>query len=536
MDSKEVKYIVVTGGVLSGLGKGLFMSSIGKLLQFKGYNVVPIKIDPYMNIDAGTMNPIEHGEVFVLDDGGEVDMDLGNYERFLDLQLTRNSNITTGKIFQRVIEKERRGDYLGKTVQMIPHITEELKNWFRKVAKKSDAEIVLIEIGGTVGDIENKVFLEAVRELSHENDVFFCHCSLVPVLGVVGEQKTKPTQQSVRMLMEMGIMPDLVFCRSERLLEDKIREKLSLFCGVKSDYVISGPDVKNIYEIPLVLESQAVAEKILAKWGMYPRQNNLVEWKEFVDNINNAEKNITIAIAGKYVDLKDSYASIKESLLHCSGKLRCKINIKWIETTNIEEGSVSVEEELKDVQGLIVPGGFGSRGVQGKMDCIKFAREKDIPFLGLCLGFQLAVIEFSRNVLGLKDANTLEIDEKTPHPVINLMESQRDIKDMGATMRLGKYPANLIPNSKVHSLYGGPVAFERHRHRFEVNTKYIDQIETSGMIFSGKSPDKRLMEFLEVPGKKFFVATQAHPELTSRPLRPNPLFLGFTKAALEKTF
>lgn len=527
----RAKFVVVTGGVISGLGKGLFISSLGKLLKSRGYKVAPIKIDPYMNVDAGTMNPIEHGEVFVLEDGSEVDMDLGTYERFLDLSLTSDSNITTGKIYRRVIEKERRGDYLGKTVQLIPHLIDELKEWYKKLAKNSD--IVLIEIGGTVGDIENQVFLESVRELSLEEDVFFVHCTLVPVVKVVGEQKTKPTQQSVRMLREIGIFPDMIFCRSEKPLLDRTKKKISKFCGVNEDHVISGQDLDNIYEIPLLLEEQGVGEKVLKGLGLEDRQGDMKRWRKFVENMKNPKKKIKIAITGKYTYLHDSYVSILEALKHCSGELGCKINLKWIETTDIENGKVDVKDALKDVDGVIVPGGFGSRGTEGKIECIRYARENNIPFLGLCFGLQLAVVEHARNLCGLKDANSTEINPNTPYPVIDILPEQKRVDKKGATMRLGSQPAILREGSLVRKLYGKERIFERHRHRYEVNPKYIKTLEKNGLVFSGTSPNKRLMEFLERKDHKFFVATQAHPEFTSRPLKPNPLFLGFVKACLN---
>lgn len=530
----KLKFIVVTGGVLSGLGKGLFIASLGKILKMRGYKVIPIKIDPYMNVDAGTMNPIEHGEVFVLNDGSEVDMDLGTYERFLDANLTTKSNITTGKIYRKVIEKERRGEYLGKTVQLIPHLTEELKSWYREVA--GDADIVLIEIGGTVGDIENQIFLESVRELSLEEDVFFIHSTLVPVIKVVGEQKTKPTQQSVRMLREIGIFPNMIYCRSERPLLNNIKKKISRFCGVPEDYIISGPDVSNIYNIPLLLEEQGVGEKVLRSLGMEERKikdEELSKWKGFVDNINNSKRTVKIAITGKYTYLHDSYVSILEALKHCSGELSCKIDLKWIETTDIENGKIKVEDALSDVDGIIVPGGFGSRGTEGKIECIRYARENNISFLGLCFGFQLAVIEHARDLCGLKDANSTEINPDTLHPVIDILPEQKKIKDKGATMRLGAHEAVLKDGTLVKRLYGMELISERHRHRYEVNPEYIDLLQKNGLIFSGVSPDGRLMEFLERPDHKFFVATQAHPEFTSRPLKPNPLFLGFVKACLN---
>ncbi|MEK6895168.1 MAG: CTP synthase [Nanoarchaeota archaeon] len=530
---REVRYIVVTGGVISGLGKGLFISSLGKLLQSKGYKVVPIKIDPYINVDAGTMNPIEHGEVFVLDDGSEVDMDLGNYERFMNLTLTNKSSITTGKIFQRVIEKERRGDYLGKTVQPIPHITGELQHLYKELARESEAEIVLIEIGGTVGDIENQLFLESVRELALENEVFFIHCALVPVMGSVGEQKTKPVQQSVRLLREMGIQPNMLFCRSEKPLEEYITKKIAAFCGVKPDYVISGPDVKNIYEIPLILDRQMTAEKVLAGMKLFPKQKDLRDWKKFVENMNNPKGEINIAIIGKYTQLKDSYASIIESFDHCEGNLGYKVNLKWIESSEMESSNADFNSVFNGINGILVPGGFGSRGIEGKIKCIKYARENNIPFLGLCLGMQLAVIEFARSVCGLTYAHTTEIKPESADPVIDIMNEQKEVKNLGGTMRLGKYPAVLKEGSLVKDLYRSSEIYERHRHRYEVNNNYIEILESKGIVFSGKSPNNKLMEFVELPDKLFFVATQAHPELKSRPLSPHPLFIGFAKAAIE---
>ncbi|MEM3074597.1 MAG: CTP synthase (glutamine hydrolyzing) [Candidatus Pacearchaeota archaeon] len=529
---KRECYVVVTGGVLSGLGKGLFVSSLGTLLKSKGFNVVPIKIDPYVNVDAGTMNPMEHGEVFVLDDGSEVDMDLGNYERFLDLTLTSKSNITTGKIFKQIIEKERRGDFLGKTVQLIPHVTAELKEWYKNIAKESGADIILIEIGGTIGDIENQVFLESVRELSLEEKVMFIHCTLVPVIGVVGEQKTKPAQQSVRILREIGVIPNMIFCRSEEEILDSIKEKISKFCGVKKEFVISGPDLKNIYEIPLILEKQAVADKVANYFGFESSESQMEMWKKFVHSMNNPINEITIAITGKYTYLKDAYISVIESLYHAGGNLKCNIKLRWIETTDITDEN-EIRNLLKDIDGILVPGGFGSRGTEGKMLFIKYARENNIPFLGLCYGFQLAVIEFARNVCNIEDANSTEIKIDCKNPVITIMEEQKNIIKKGGTMRLGKYPAILKKNSLVHKLYGEEKIFERHRHRYEVNNDYKTILENNGMVFSGMSPNNMLVEFLEFPKHRFFVATQAHPEFTSRPLKPNPIFIGFVKACLD---
>ena len=531
--SNKRKFIVVTGGVLSGLGKGLFVSSLGKLLQSRGYKVAPLKVDPYVNVDAGTMNPIEHGEVFVLDDGSEVDMDLGTYERFLDVKLNKYSNITTGKIYKKVIEKERRGDYLGKTVQLIPFVTGELKNDYKALYDHSEADIVIIEIGGTIGDIENQIFLESVRELSLEEDVMFVHCTLVPVMGVVGEQKTKPTQQNVRMLREIGIMPNMIFCRSEKPLEDSIKKKISLFCNVSEERVISGPDLKNIYEIPLVLDEQCVAEKVLSFLNLEPRRKDLYEWKEFVKKVNNPSKEINIVIVGKYTGLKDSYASVIESLDHAAGNLNAKVNVKFVESSDIEDNKIGVEEALGDVHGILVPGGFGKRGIEGKIKCIKYAREKNLPFLGLCLGFQCAVIEFSRNVAELNGANSTEFVPDSENPVIDIMLAQRGINEKGGTMRLGEYEAVLKDNSIVKNLYKDNIALERHRHRYEVNTNYVELLENKGLVFSGKSKDGQLMEFLEIPNHNFFVATQAHPEFKSRPLKPSPLFFGFVSSCLK---
>lgn len=531
---KKRKFVVVTGGILSGLGKGLFVSSLGKLLQSRGYKVTPLKIDPYVNVDAGTMNPIEHGEVFVLDDGAEVDMDLGTYERFLGMNLNWDSNITTGKIFKKVIEKERRGDYLGKTVQPVPFVTGELKQEYKNLFDNSGSDIVLIEIGGTVGDIENLIFLESVRELSLEEDVMFVHCTLVPVMGVVGEQKTKPTQQNVRLLREIGIIPNMIFCRSAKPIEDAIKTKISLFCNVSTERVISGHDLKNIYEIPLMLDEQCVAEKVLSYLRMEPRRKDLRDWQNFVNNLSNPKNNVNIAIVGKYTGLKDSYVSIIESLKHAAGNLEANVNISFVESTDIEEGKLSVENALKDVHGVLVPGGFGKRGVEGKIACIRYARENDIPFLGLCLGFQCAVIEYARNVSGIANAHSTEFAKDCQEPVIDIMAHQKNIENKGGTMRLGKYEADLLNGSVVFNLYGRNRVSERHRHRFEVNPGYIEKLEGSGLVFSGKSPDKKLMEFLELPEKTFFVATQAHPEFKSRPLLPSPLFYGFVSGVLKK--
>ena len=531
----KTKFVVITGGVISGLGKGVFTASLGKLLQSKGIGVVPIKIDPYLNVDAGTMNPIEHGEVFVLDDGSEVDMDLGNYERFLSLNLSSDSNITTGKIYKRVIDRERNGDYLGKTVQLIPHITDELKDWFRRVAEKAKADVELIEVGGTVGDIENLIFLEALRQLSMEEDVIFIHCTLVPILKVVGEQKTKPTQQSVQKLREIGIQPDFIFLRCEVPIENKIMEKISLFTGVCVDDIIRGHDLKNIYELPVVLEQQDVHTKIMRTFGMrIPPEKDLKEWKQILARMKGAKRQITVAMTGKYMALHDSYVSIEQALKHASGMIGCNIDIKWVETTDIEKGRLKVADALRGVDGVIVPGGFGSRGTEGKIECIGYARKHGIPFLGLCLGFQLASIEFARNACGLKGANSTEMVEKAAHPVIVLLPSQRNVYRKGGTMRLGGQDVIIRKGTVASRIYGSAKTRERFRHRYEFNPDYIKRLEDKGMVFSGHDASGQIMQILELPGHPFFMASQFHPEFTSSVLRPNPLFLNFVKACADR--
>jgi CTP synthase len=530
MQSKR-KFIVITGGVISGLGKGIFTASLGKLLQSKGFSVVPIKIDPYVNVDAGTMNPIEHGEVFVLDDGSEVDMDLGTYERFLGMNLRSENNITTGKIYQRVIEKEREGKYLGKTVQIIPHITDEIQQWIRKVGSDYNADIVLIEIGGTVGDIENLVFVEACRQLSLKDDVAFVHCTLIPVMSVVGEQKTKPTQQSVQKLREIGIQPQFLYCRSREPLKPKIKEKISLFCGISEDNVISGPDLDSIYKVPLMLEEQEVTRKILERLGLQPRRKDMRDWVAFVEKMEGAKRTVNIAITGKYTELHDSYVSIMESLKASGGALGVRLNIRWIETTDIENRKISAKEALKGVDGIIVPGGFGSRGTEGKIECIRHARENRIPFLGLCYGFQLATIEYARNVCGLKGANSTEINPGAIHRVIDLLPEQRKIYKKGGTMRLGGQDVIIRKGTMASRIYGSARTRERFRHRWEFVPSYRDKIECKGFVFSGHDQSGEIMQILELKGHPFFMASQFHPEFTTSVLKPNPLFLNFLKAA-----
>lgn len=527
-----VKYLFVTGGVLSGLGKGITSASIGLLLKARGIKVTAIKIDPYLNCDAGTMNPYQHGEVFVLEDGGEVDMDLGSYERFLDLDLTSEHNITTGKIYKRVIEKERRGEYLGQTVQIIPHVTDEIKSSIRRVAEKSGAEVAIIELGGTVGDIESMPFLEAARqmhqELGHEN-VVFVHTTLVPVVEAVGEQKTKPTQHSVKELRAIGIQPDAIIGRSSEPLKENTKRKIALFCDVPLEAIISAPNVELIYQVPLVFEEQGLTDHLLNRLKLHSPGGDLSEWKSFLEKALYPEEHIQVALVGKYTDLRDSYVSYVEALTHAAVSQRARVELKWIEADRYSD------ELLEDVDGLIVPVGFGRRGAEGKIKAIQYARTHQLPFLGICYGFQLAVIEFCRNVLGLVGANSTELEDNPAHPVISLMPEQADVSEKGATMRLGSHPIIIERGTLAYRLYGTQEIFERHRHRYEVNTKYIKMIEEAGFVFSGKSLDGRRMEIGEIPDHPFFIASQFHPEFKSRPTRPRPLFLGLVKACLART-
>jgi len=534
----KTKYIFVTGGVISGLGKGITTASIAALLKSRGYKVVPVKFDGYLNVDAGTMNPIEHGEVFVLDDGTECDMDLGLYERFLHTSLRNENNLTTGKIFKLILDKERKGDYLGKTVQIIPHLTGEIKNWIRNAAMASNADICIVEVGGTVGDIESMYFLEAAREFAVEEgraNVAFVHVTLVPVVTGAAEQKSKPTQHSIRKLMEMGIHPDIIVCRSKNKVSDRIKEKIALFSGVPISHVISDPDFQTIYEAPLFFEQEGMITALERTLALEQRRKDMAEWKKFVGNLLNSKKEIKIAITGKYTELKDSYVSIMEAIQHAAAANKVKISLKWVETTNLSYDKA--KKELSDVAGVIVPGGFGERGAEGKINCVRFCREKKVPFLGLCYGLQLATIEFARNVAGLAAANSTEIDPKTPHPVIDIIPEQKRITGLGGSMRLGTYPAILKSGTIVNRLYGAEKIYERHRHRFEVNPDYIERLEKAGLVFSGRSPDGQLMEFIELPQSKhpFFVGTQAHPEFKSRPLEPHPLFRGFVQACVKNS-
>jgi CTP synthase len=522
------KYIIITGGVLSGLGKGIAAASIGHLLSSR-LKVIPIKCDGYLNVDPGTMNPFEHGEVFVLDDGAEVDMDFGHYERFLGVSCKSKWNLTMGKVFDMVRQKERRGDYLGKTVQYIPHVTDVIKDHIFEVAREEAPDLIFVEIGGTVGDIENELFLEAMRQMREDvgrENIIYIHLTYVPIPYGVSEQKSKPTQQSVNLLKQRGIFPDIIIGRCSQFLTQEVKRKISNFCDVPINAVITGLDVDDIYEIPVVFEQEGLPEIIHKRLNIYSPPD-LRKWKQLIDNIRNPKSEITVAMCGKYTKLEDSYASIIESFNHCSAHLGCKINLTWVETTGLDSTAF-----LDEVDGVVVPGGFGSRGTEGKIKIIQAVRERDIPFLGLCLGLQLAVIEYARNVCGLEGANSTEMDPHTPHPVIDILPEQREISDKGGTMRLGAYPAVLKGDSLVGSLYGSDEVSERHRHRYEVNPEYHAAITDNGMVFSGTSRDGRLVEFIELRESKFFVATQAHPELKSRMETPAPLFYGFVKACL----
>jgi CTP synthase len=529
-----MKYVIVTGGVLSGLGKGITVSSIGKLLQSKGLKVTAIKIDPYLNCDAGTMNPYQHGEVFVLDDGSEVDLDLGNYERFLDASLTKDHNITTGKVYREVIEKERRGDYLGQTVQIIPHITDAIRNMIKAAAEKSQADVTLVELGGTVGDIESAPFLEAVRQLHIEvghNNCMFVHTTLVPVMSVVGEQKTKPTQHSVKELRAIGILPDAIVARAKEPLTQSIKEKISLFCDVPTSAVISAPDADSIYRVPIILEKQGITGFLMGRLQLQKTTEDLKEWKEFLNRIDNPKHEATVAIVGKYTHLKDSYLSHIEALNHCGAMTQTKIDIRWVEADDENPGGTIAQ--LDGVEGIVVPGGFGKRGANGKMEAAGYARENNIPFLGICLGFQMAIAEFARSVLGCEGANTTEFDPESPHPVVCILPEQKGVKDLGGTMRLGAQEVIVEEGSKAHALYGTTKIYERHRHRYEVNPDYIDRIEEAGLKFKGKDTEGTRMEIAELEGHPYYVASQFHPELKSRPMNPAPLYVGLVRAIIE---
>ncbi len=537
-----VNYIIITGGVISGLGKGITTASIGKILQLHGYKVTAMKIDPYMNCDAGTLRPTEHGEVWVTEDGGEIDQDLGHYERFLDINIPKSHNITTGQVYGKVIEKERKGKYLGKTVQPIPHVTDEIKNRIRGPSNKNSWDFVMVEIGGTVGDYENVLFLEAVRQMKLEGDrVIYLHVTYVPVLDTLGEAKTKPTQHSVKLLREIGIQPDFIITRSEDPLDNVRREKIAMFCNVHEEDVISDSNIDNVYAVTLLFEKQDLCMKILRKLNIRKSHNGLEGWEKFIKKIRTLKNPVKIGIVGKYFDigtsqLSDSYISVIEAVKHASWNNNLKPDIRWIDSKIFEKNPRKLST-LDKLDGIIVPGGFGLSGIQGKIDTIRYSREHGIPYLGLCLGMQLAVVEYAQNICGIENSHSTEVDKKILHPVIDFIPDQIKIVQesrYGATMRLGAYPAILRKGSIVHKLYGENKVYERHRHRYEVNPEYVEKLEKCGLVFSGRSPDGILMEFMEIPGHPYFVATQAHPEFKSRPLKPAPLFDGLIKAAKKK--
>ncbi|CAN5509455.1 CTP synthase [soil metagenome] len=528
-----MKYIFVTGGVVSSLGKGLAAASLGTLLELRGLRVIFQKFDPYLNVDPGTMNPFQHGEVYVLNDGAETDLDLGHYERFTNCVLSRHNNLTSGQVYESVILKERRGDYLGKTVQVIPHVTDEIKARIREVADVSRADIVVTEIGGTTGDIEGLPFLEAIRQFILEvgpQNVINMHVTLVPYIKAAGELKTKPTQQSIAKLREIGIQPQVLLCRTELPLDSETRQKLSMFCNVSPRAVIEARDVRNtIYEVPLMLQEEGLDQLVCDLLQLDCAAPDLTQWRKFVDRIVNPKKQVKIAVVGKYIDLQDAYKSIYESLTHAAASQDCGIDLKLIDAEALENG---VDGQLKDVAGVLIPGGFGERGVEGKIRAAKFARENNVPYLGLCLGMQVATIEFARDVLGLEKANSTEFDKSTPDPVISLLEEQREVVNKGASMRLGTWPTKIEPGTKAESIYGSNEALERHRHRYEFNMNYRDQMKEKGFTISGTSPDGALAELIELKDHPYFLACQYHPEFQSRPNKPHPLFKGFIQACL----
>lgn len=527
------KYIFITGGVISSLGKGITSASIGKILESRGLKVTLMKLDPYINVDPGTMNPYQHGEVYVTEDGAETDLDLGHYERFISAQMTKFNNVTTGQIYNAVISKERRGDYLGKTIQVIPHITNEIKERIKKVGEVSKADIVIVELGGTVGDIESLPFLEAARQFRLDvgySNAIYIHLTLVPYIKVAGEIKTKPTQHSVGTLREIGIQPDILICRTEKPLSDDVKEKISLYCNVRKEAVIEAKDVESIYQIPLVFKNQILDEIILSHFNLICKLSDLKDWEKIVvERAINPKHKVKIAIVGKYIALQDAYKSIYESLIHAGIANDAKVEVEKIDSEDIEKAGAGF---LKNVSGILVPGGFGYRGIEGKIKAIKYARENKIPFLGLCLGMQCAVIEFARNVCGLKEANSTEFRPKTRYPVISLLEEQRKVKDLGGTMRLGVYPCKIKKNSVVFNAYGKTMISERHRHRYEFNNKYRKLLEKKGMVFSGIYPGKNLVEAVELKNHPYFVAVQYHPEFKSKPDKAHPLFREFIRAAL----
>ncbi len=537
--SMATKYIFVTGGVVSGLGKGITAASLGRLLKARGYKVTMQKFDPYINIDPGTMSPYQHGEVFVTDDGAETDLDLGHYERFIDENLSINSNVTTGKIYWSVISKERRGDYEGRTVQVIPHITNEIKERVYRVAQTEETDIVITEIGGTVGDIESTPFIEAIRQVATEvgkENCMYIHLTLIPYISTSGEQKTKPTQHSVKELLSFGIQPDVLVLRTEKALEEGLREKIGLFCNVQPDCVIENLDLETLYEVPLALEEQGFAKVVCRRLGLEDREPDLTQWREMVgvvkDLMQGDKDEVTISLVGKYVSLHDAYISIVEALKHGGIENYANVNIQWINSEEVTPETV--DDMLKNSDGILVPGGFGDRGIEGKILAAQYARENNIPYFGICLGMQIAVIEYARNVLGYQDAHSSELNPNTTHPVIDLMPEQKDVENLGGTMRLGIYPCKIKADTLAYEVYDSDLIYERHRHRYEFNNYYRREIEENGMVLSGQSPNEKLVEMVEIPEHPWFLAVQFHPEFKSRPNHAHPLFRSFIGAALKK--
>ena len=528
------KYIFVTGGVVSSLGKGIVAASVGRVLKNRGLKVTLQKFDPYLNVDPGTMSPYQHGEVFVTEDGAETDLDLGHYERFIDVNLGQYSNVTAGRVYSSIIEKERRGDYLGGTVQVIPHVTNEIKSRVLLAGESSDADVVITEIGGTTGDIESLPFLEAIRQIRSDlgrENVCYIHCTLLPYIKAAGEMKTKPTQQSVKELRGLGIQPDIIVVRNELALTDELRAKISLFCDIPKQNVIESRDVSNLYQLPLNLKAQKIDDIVLKHFNLTAKEADMEEWTSLVERVDNLKDEVRIALVGKYVELHDAYISVVESLKHAGYKHNSKVKIDWIQSEDITEENV--HEYLKEADGILVPGGFGDRGVEGKITTIKYARENKIPFFGICLGMQLAAVEFARNVCGLTGAHSSELDPNTPYPIINLLPDQENVVEMGGTLRLGSYPCTLTEGSQAHKEYGEINITERHRHRYEFNNFYRERLTNKGLVLSGVSPDGRLVEIVELPEHPWFVAGQFHPEFKSRPEKAHPLFAGFIKASLE---
>ena len=531
----KTKYIFITGGVVSGLGKGITAASLGRLLKSRGLKVTAQKLDPYLNVDPGTMNPVQHGEVFVTDDGAETDLDLGHYERFIDESLSQNSNLTSGRVYWKVISDERKGVYGGQTIQIIPHVTNEIKRYINRNAD-TGADVCLVEIGGTVGDIESQPFLEAIRQFAVEagrENCLFIHVTLVPYLAASDELKSKPTQHSVKEMLSIGISPDIIVCRTEHPLTDDIKNKIALFCNVDKECVIENNNCDILYAVPMMLKEQHMDDVVIKKLGIECGEPDLEDWENMLYALRNPKQTVKIAMVGKYVELHDSYISVNEALKHGGIETRSAVDIDWIDSETLEGDDINLDDVLGDVDGILVPGGFGSRGIEGKINACQYARTHGIPYLGICLGMQIAIIEFARHVLGMNGANSAEINPDTPFPVIDILPEQKEVTDMGGTMRLGQYPCTLNPESKSYELYGASMIYERHRHRYEVNNDYRNDLLSGGMIFAGTSPDNHIVEMVEIPNHPWFAACQFHPEFKSRPNKPHPLFRGFVTAAAK---